>query len=105
MSKEQIDEAVRLYESGLSLIRVDKVVGADPKTVKGPFDGGRSTHARGTERSDAKTSQARSGLTPAEPAAAEIPGEGWNPARLTSGRIIGAKIALIPLENSLHFCL
>lgn len=34
MSKEQIDEAVRLYESGLSLIRVDKVVGADPKTVK-----------------------------------------------------------------------
>ncbi|PKQ10130.1 MAG: hypothetical protein CVT69_01365 [Actinobacteria bacterium HGW-Actinobacteria-9] len=34
LSEEQIEEAVHLYESGLSLIKVGKVVGADPKTVK-----------------------------------------------------------------------
>lgn len=34
LSPPQIDEAVRLYESGLSLIKIGEVVGADPKTVK-----------------------------------------------------------------------
>jgi hypothetical protein len=34
MDRAKIDEAVHLYESGLSLIKVGKRVGADPKTVK-----------------------------------------------------------------------
>lgn len=34
LSEDQIDQAVLLYESGLSLIKVGKAVGADPKTIK-----------------------------------------------------------------------
>jgi len=34
LSEAQIDEAVRLYASGLSLAKVGRLIGADPKTVR-----------------------------------------------------------------------